>query len=317
MDAVPLTFVDSAVELFGKKTLDQMATEVRHPLWKNVLDLHHRKRIYYKVTFREIKDDINLFLTNEKGEHLPSSIVHTIRKKRRFARIVEITAGQRWSSFWDYSLFFKGIESFGEAETYKLLEDVAPFISQSSCRFTANVDSTYCTKVVLTPLFKRAYLKEISILYCGQIAYDFLEDQIDNSPFLSYVDITGPNWPQSSLGLLTKFCLKGRSVSAAVNCEHLVIDCSHVQDLLTHSKANRSLSFVLRCSQEMRDETELRELLNKAEVCKKHTALRDFLKKFTFVACGFVLQGFTCKCGLLQMNLNNKSTLSDMIKRIP
>uniref|UniRef100_A0A1I7ZDD6 PhoP regulatory network protein YrbL n=1 Tax=Steinernema glaseri TaxID=37863 RepID=A0A1I7ZDD6_9BILA len=116
-----------------------MATEVRHPLWKNVVDLHHRNRIYYKVTFRETEDDIKLVLRNEKGEHLPSPIVQTIRKNRRFARIVEITVGERWTGFLYYYTYWKGIESFGEAEIYKLLEDVAPFIKSISERDLVNI----------------------------------------------------------------------------------------------------------------------------------------------------------------------------------
>uniref|UniRef100_A0A1I7Z8R3 F-box/LRR-repeat protein 7 n=1 Tax=Steinernema glaseri TaxID=37863 RepID=A0A1I7Z8R3_9BILA len=306
MDAVPLTFVDSAVELFGQKTLYRLAGEVRHPLWKDVIDLHHRNRVYYEVVFRKTEDGIKLVFRNEEGERLISPIVQTIRKNRRFARIVEIRSPTR---IWDVILCCKD-ESFGEAETYRLLEDVAPFICQSSCRFKEKVDSPYYTKVILTSLFKRAYLKEISIAYCGKIAYDFLKDQINSSPFLSKVEITGPNWPKSSLGLLTKFCLKERRVVAAVDCEHLVIGCSHIQDLLSQSKAKRYLSFVLSCSEEMRDEKELIELLDKAEVCKVHTSLRVFkseIEKFALFNYGFLLQGLTCKCGLLRMRLQENS----------
>uniref|UniRef100_A0A1I7Z7E2 F-box domain-containing protein n=1 Tax=Steinernema glaseri TaxID=37863 RepID=A0A1I7Z7E2_9BILA len=58
MDALPWKFVDSVVELFGRKTLDELAQEVRHPLWKDVVDLHHNNRMYYIVKFRKEEGDI-------------------------------------------------------------------------------------------------------------------------------------------------------------------------------------------------------------------------------------------------------------------
>uniref|UniRef100_A0A1I7Z8K6 ZP domain-containing protein n=1 Tax=Steinernema glaseri TaxID=37863 RepID=A0A1I7Z8K6_9BILA len=64
------------------------------------------------------------------------------------------------------------------------------------------------------------------------------------------------------------------------------------------------------CTQEMRDEIELRELLDKAEVCKEDTSLRGFkreIEKFDLFDRGFLLQGLTCKCGLLRMRIKKKS----------
>uniref|UniRef100_A0A1I8AEQ5 DUF3223 domain-containing protein n=1 Tax=Steinernema glaseri TaxID=37863 RepID=A0A1I8AEQ5_9BILA len=83
MDAVPFKFVDSVVELFGKKTLDQLAREVRHPLWKDVVDLHHLNRVYYSLVFRKAKHGTMCLFFDEHD--YCSVSVQTIRKNRRFA----------------------------------------------------------------------------------------------------------------------------------------------------------------------------------------------------------------------------------------
>uniref|UniRef100_A0A1I7YG05 F-box domain-containing protein n=1 Tax=Steinernema glaseri TaxID=37863 RepID=A0A1I7YG05_9BILA len=195
MDAVPWKFVNSVVELFGRETLERLARKVRHPLWKNVVDLHHRNRVYYEVRFRKLGGGIKHLFMNS---NLVS--MRTIQGKGRFARIVgviDLTIDSNLS-------YWCKVESLGKAETTKLLETISPLIDPVSGSFSSYRGSPDCTRMLLTSLFKRVYLQKIRIPYCGKIAYDFLEDQINNSPFLAYIDlfnveILRRNWPKSTL----------------------------------------------------------------------------------------------------------------------
>uniref|UniRef100_A0A1I7Y613 F-box domain-containing protein n=1 Tax=Steinernema glaseri TaxID=37863 RepID=A0A1I7Y613_9BILA len=129
MNAVPLKFVDSIVELFGKNTLKRLARKVRHRVWKDVLDLHRRNRVYYTVYFSRKEDGIrHVFFFNNGREADLSINMRTIRGKGRFARIVSVT-----DSTTDRNLsYFDEVEVLGEAETTKLLETVAPLIDPAS-----------------------------------------------------------------------------------------------------------------------------------------------------------------------------------------
>uniref|UniRef100_A0A1I8ATC2 F-box domain-containing protein n=1 Tax=Steinernema glaseri TaxID=37863 RepID=A0A1I8ATC2_9BILA len=89
MDAVPWKFVDSVIELFGRETLEGLAREVRHRHWKDVVDLHHRNRVYYTVNFRKDEGGIRHIFLN--GYKVDLSInTRTIRENRRFMRIMGI-----------------------------------------------------------------------------------------------------------------------------------------------------------------------------------------------------------------------------------
>uniref|UniRef100_A0A1I7ZPX7 C2H2-type domain-containing protein n=1 Tax=Steinernema glaseri TaxID=37863 RepID=A0A1I7ZPX7_9BILA len=209
MDAVPFKFVDSVVELFSKTTLDQLAPEVAHPHWKRVVDLHHRNRVNYRLLLNKREDGIeHIFPRKDEGddedEDEEDFFVGTqmLKENRRFLRIVEVSDESNDGLF----AFAQQTEKLEEAETVKLLETAAPLIDQVSGILQSEWGRPDCTEVLLTSLFKRVYLRKIVLVYCGQIAYDFLEDQIDNSPFLSSVDITGEDWPQSSLELLKNNC---------------------------------------------------------------------------------------------------------------
>uniref|UniRef100_A0A1I8A473 DRBM domain-containing protein n=1 Tax=Steinernema glaseri TaxID=37863 RepID=A0A1I8A473_9BILA len=90
MDSVPYAFVDSTVELFGRITLNQVAQEVIHPLWKAGVDVHYRNRKYYKVYVYMTENGVK-FLTNTGCDDL-----EPIRKNRRFARIETIINSDVW-----------------------------------------------------------------------------------------------------------------------------------------------------------------------------------------------------------------------------
>uniref|UniRef100_A0A1I7YFS5 F-box domain-containing protein n=1 Tax=Steinernema glaseri TaxID=37863 RepID=A0A1I7YFS5_9BILA len=241
MDAVPLKFVDSAVELFSKKTLDELAPEARHPLWKDVVDLHHRNRIYFGVRIGKDEDGTEQATITRDGKADLSASARTIRKNLRFARIGYIGKFP--------TIYFDEIEKRGKAGTEQLLKTIAPLIDPGLHSFLSIWNSSDFTRVLLTSLFQRVYLKQITVEYCGQIAFDFLEDQINNSPFLTKVDITGYNWPQSSAELLKKFCLKGRPgkrVQALLSFKgKAIIDSKYIQDLFDLWKANGNLDFKL------------------------------------------------------------------------
>uniref|UniRef100_A0A1I7Y4T7 Bro-N domain-containing protein n=1 Tax=Steinernema glaseri TaxID=37863 RepID=A0A1I7Y4T7_9BILA len=150
MEAVPWKFVDSVVELLGPNTLDELAQEVRHPLWKPVVDLHHRNRVYYRVEFCEDEGGIKYVIDGENED-----ILRTIREKgKRFVRIVQVEDFTTLRHFnWDV------VVPVGEAEATKFLETVAPLIDPVSASFCSNWGSNNCIRVLLTSLFKRAYLR--------------------------------------------------------------------------------------------------------------------------------------------------------------
>uniref|UniRef100_A0A1I7Z7F0 DUF72 domain-containing protein n=1 Tax=Steinernema glaseri TaxID=37863 RepID=A0A1I7Z7F0_9BILA len=91
MDAAPWIFVDSVVGLFGKDTLNRLPREVRHPLWKDIVDLHHRNRVYYRVLLRKEEGGIKHVFTNWKFNVDPSIYTRLLREKGRFTRIVGVS----------------------------------------------------------------------------------------------------------------------------------------------------------------------------------------------------------------------------------
>uniref|UniRef100_A0A1I7Y1M8 F-box domain-containing protein n=1 Tax=Steinernema glaseri TaxID=37863 RepID=A0A1I7Y1M8_9BILA len=327
MDAVPWKFVDAVVELFGRKTLDELAEKVCHPLWKNVVDLHHRNRVYYEISFRLTADGMQHFfknaynkcdilkrIQNTKGRKKEDIITdalrnnvdlsintRTIRGKGRFARIVGVddsTTDNRNLSYW------RKVEPLWDEGTTKLLETVAPLIDPVSASFRSNWGSTDCTRVLLTSLFKRVYLQEIRIPYCGQIAYDFLEDQINNSHFLSHVTIDGQNWPKCTVDLVTKFCLKGRPgklVRVSPPCG-IYLDRSYIQNLLDLWKVYGTLHFML-CSYEcIVDKKGIRALMSKGQVRRDLRGYRSFFQHETEKSVAILsnddclMKCYTCEC---------------------
>uniref|UniRef100_A0A1I7Y2H7 F-box C protein n=1 Tax=Steinernema glaseri TaxID=37863 RepID=A0A1I7Y2H7_9BILA len=305
MESVPWIFVDSVVDLFSKRTLQQLAREVRHPLWKNVVDLHHLNRLYYTVDFRMEEGGIKHVFKN--GTEVDLSInIRTIRENGRFARIVNVS-----DSSGDYA--WDEVEPIGEAEITKLLETISPLIDPASASFNSKRGSTYCTKLLLTSLFKRAYLRTITIPYYVQIAYDFLEDQINNSPSLSYVEIKG-HWPPSTLDLLTKFCLKGRPGKLVrVSLHHGIhLDINFIQHLLDLWKANGNLHFDLNSIEDIVDKEGLIALMSKGKV-PGDPKDRSFFKHDTensvailSTYCNLEMKCYTCECNKFQKCLLKK-----------
>uniref|UniRef100_A0A1I7Z1F5 F-box protein n=1 Tax=Steinernema glaseri TaxID=37863 RepID=A0A1I7Z1F5_9BILA len=240
MDAVPRKFVDSTVELFSRNTLDRLAWEVRHPQWEPIVNLHYRNRVCYEVEFYHAEGGIKYRLWKINGGADRSASLQSLRKNRRFARIGKISDQKRQ---------YLGVAPLGEAPTAKLLESIVPFIDQFSGIFDSFLGSSDFSR--LTSIFRRAYFRDISLFYCGQIAYDFLEEQINNSPFLSDVQVLGPEWPKSSLDLMKKFCLKGRPgkhVRAHMAGSNLLVDSSYIDHFFllwnTSGNVNFSLTFI-------------------------------------------------------------------------
>uniref|UniRef100_A0A1I7YGN0 FBA_2 domain-containing protein n=1 Tax=Steinernema glaseri TaxID=37863 RepID=A0A1I7YGN0_9BILA len=316
MDTVPWKFIDAVVELVGKDTLDELAREVRHPLWKNVVDLHHNNRMHYTVEFRMEEGGIKHVFKN--GREVDLSInTQTLRGKERFARIVVINDST--PDFFERP-YFNEVEALGEAETTNLLETISPLIDLASGNFFSNWGSTTSTEMLLTSLFKRAYLRGIKIPYCGQIAYDFLEDQIDNSPFLAYIDLFNVemlrrNWPQSTLDLLTKFCLKGRPgkrVSISL-CRGIHLDSSYIQYLLHLWKTNGNLQFELYSFEDIMDEEGIRALMSKGKRPRDARDKKSFFKHDTensvavLSSDGYLtMKCYTCECDKFEKCLLKK-----------
>uniref|UniRef100_A0A1I7Y227 FBA_2 domain-containing protein n=1 Tax=Steinernema glaseri TaxID=37863 RepID=A0A1I7Y227_9BILA len=272
---------------------------VRHPLWKDIVDLHHRNRVYYKVDFRMEEGGIKHVFVN--GFDVDLSInMRTIRKKGRFARIVTVSDVTSYG----HLSYFDGVELLGEAETTKLLETAAPLIDPASASFSSIWGSTDCTKLLLTALFKRVYLKRISVKYCGQIAYDFLEDQINNSLFLNYVNISGRNWPKATFDLLTDFLKERPGKRVRIFFDRRIhLDSNYIQRLLDLWKTNGTLHFELHSFENILDKEELLALMNKGKLSRD--ARNDEMRFFqhdtenslaVLSSQGYLLRCYTCEC---------------------
>uniref|UniRef100_A0A1I7Z1M8 FBA_2 domain-containing protein n=1 Tax=Steinernema glaseri TaxID=37863 RepID=A0A1I7Z1M8_9BILA len=274
MDAAPWIFVDSVVELFSRKTLDRLARHVRHPLWEPVVDLHHRNRVYDKVFLRTTENDVRrlLLCRGDEGPKRPFNL-QAFQQNRRFARIVEINDFTRRAYVPPTP---EEVESLTENETAKLLETAASLVDQASGYLCAGTfDGTH---LLLTSLFKRVYLRDISLYYCGRIAYDFLEDQINNSSFLKYVDILGYDWPQSLNGLIKKFCLKGKpgnDVVASVESSDMNIDSNDIRNLFDLWRTNGNLHFELICFRGIENKEAWQALMSKGQLKERCSTWRE------------------------------------------
>uniref|UniRef100_A0A1I7Z6F7 FBA_2 domain-containing protein n=1 Tax=Steinernema glaseri TaxID=37863 RepID=A0A1I7Z6F7_9BILA len=304
MDAVPLKFVDSVAELFDGQTLKQLTKEVIHPLWKSVIDVHHRNRVYFRMNLEWTEHGIKHAFF--KDDHRDTRVsLETIRRNARFARIIEISdTPLRHFSWW------KDIDPLGEAEAEKVLEKVAPQIDQSSYLFWF-FDLPNSQKVVLAALFNKAYFSVVELSYCGQISYDFLEFQINNAPFLRSITL-GERWPQSVLSLLAIFCLNGKPGTAPAVRLHrssdLVIDRGYMENFLDCWKTNGMLHMYFLCPNEMVDEEGRRALMGKGVVTEYETGrLCSVLKHETeksIAVCypqnceDYLLNFYTCECHL-------------------
>ncbi|KAK0422548.1 hypothetical protein QR680_007633 [Steinernema hermaphroditum] len=87
MDAVPLIFVDTVVQLFGEPTLEPLARSVNNTIWKDVIDLHFRNRRYYNVMFKKVEDRFHVgFLGSDRFE--PIEVVQKVNRRfLRFSRV--------------------------------------------------------------------------------------------------------------------------------------------------------------------------------------------------------------------------------------
>uniref|UniRef100_A0A1I7ZCE1 F-box domain-containing protein n=1 Tax=Steinernema glaseri TaxID=37863 RepID=A0A1I7ZCE1_9BILA len=314
MEAVPLKFVDSVVEQLGWETLTELAPNVRHWRWKHVIYLHYRNRVYYEVVFRKEEQGFKHAFKDKKGKLDLLINARMILKNRRFARIFYVrdaTKG-RCSPHWD------NVQLLSESATQKLLGSIAPLIDRVSGKFKSFSGSAECTNVLLTSFSRKVYLRELTLRYCGQIAYDFLEDQINNSHFLSYVRIAGRNWPQSSLDLIRKFCLKGRlgrRTEATVASRDVVINSGYIKSLFNVWRTGGDLNFCLYYDWTIADDDdddELGPLLNQGGVKSNPswvptTVVHRTKKSIACVSNSYYLiQCFICECRFLRCNLKER-----------
>uniref|UniRef100_A0A1I7YPG1 DUF2851 family protein n=1 Tax=Steinernema glaseri TaxID=37863 RepID=A0A1I7YPG1_9BILA len=282
MDEVPWKFVDSVVEMFKWETLHGLAQRVRHPLWKPVVHLHHRNRATYRVEVRVTNQGVQHLFTRvtplDSGIRFSSCRIEeskvafqTIREKGRFARIVELNDIST-NEFPPFA--WREINPLSEVDTVKLQQTISTLIDRVSGSLDLVFGSTDSANMIVTSLFKKAYLQKIRIPYCGQVAYEFLEDQINNSPFLIQVDITGLHWPKSSIDQLVNFCLKGRPgkhVAAFATNTDLVIDSSTIRNLFDLWKTSGKLNFQLYCSGGIANQEAWQALQNEGQLAtRKH-----------------------------------------------
>uniref|UniRef100_A0A1I7Y059 FTH domain-containing protein n=1 Tax=Steinernema glaseri TaxID=37863 RepID=A0A1I7Y059_9BILA len=245
MDKVPYKFVDSVVELFdGEETLDPLFYEVTHPLWKRVLDVHHRNREYYNVYFRK-KDSGIQFVAQKQGTEIYEDL-GPIQKNRRFARIVRVEdqTGCLNDPLWE------GAKTLREVDAAKQLERIAPQLEQSS---RILVGDLRCQDIMLSSLSNMVF-GGISLIIDGQKSLTFLEHQITNSPFLDFIalhegDEDGNRWPQFVVPLLEQFCLKrspGRHVYLDIrNAFEAKIKMNLIHRLFEHWKEKGTLNLTL------------------------------------------------------------------------
>uniref|UniRef100_A0A1I7Z7D5 F-box domain-containing protein n=1 Tax=Steinernema glaseri TaxID=37863 RepID=A0A1I7Z7D5_9BILA len=247
MDAVPWKFVDSVVELLGKDTLDRLARETRQPLWRAAVDLHHCNRVYYRVALQMTNQGIKHAFLDINYRRDSSVDLNIIRKNRRFIRILWIKDDTSRISWMFVQFLWYDIRPSGEPEIAKLMESLAQQIDPSSW-FNLIHSSPGCQRVLLTSLINKAQFGSINLSYYGQISHDFLEDQINNSPFLERVLLTG-KWPQSVLPLLATFCLKEEHRRPLCEETNLKIDINYLRTFFDAWKANGRLQ----CSFRVRD----------------------------------------------------------------
>uniref|UniRef100_A0A1I8AE58 F-box domain-containing protein n=1 Tax=Steinernema glaseri TaxID=37863 RepID=A0A1I8AE58_9BILA len=306
MDAVPHKFVDSVVGMFSRESLDELALNVTDTLWKPVINLHYRNVVYYGIVFRKEKNGIkHLFLgMNDKVDLSVSTRI--IRENGRFARIRYIKDfGIFPSSYWNE------VDPLGEAETCRLLKTVTPLIDQVSSELGSYWGTPWGVEPLLPSLFKRVHFRSIKLHNCGQISHDFLEDQINNSLFLNSVWLLGSDWPQSTVELLWKMCLKGRPGKyVTVSLTTTLIDTAFIRNLFDHWKENGNLHFKLCCP--VQDKDGIRALMGKEKIDEQYPfpSERVFIhereKSIAILSEGSIpIKCYTCECDRSKVCLLN------------
>uniref|UniRef100_A0A1I7YZK8 FBA_2 domain-containing protein n=1 Tax=Steinernema glaseri TaxID=37863 RepID=A0A1I7YZK8_9BILA len=301
MDAVPYKFVDSVVELFhGEKTLDPLAREVVHPLWKAAVDVHHRNREYYYINV-EVTEGGAYLVAQEKWSDTYSNL-ESIRRNRRFARIMRMD-----DALYDEWPSFANVKPLEEAEVMKQLKAVVPQFEQGFCLFSPS-DPADVQKIIVPSLFNRVSLGTIYLAYHGQITLDFLEDQINNSPYLETVELYGNKWSKSVLPLVESFCLKGRPGKRVdlwiTGVTEQLLDINFTQKLFDHWKANGNLRFCIIFSEGTFDSNERQILWDRGQVVEtKPGEFQSIFKHETeksIAAFGkrSFLDFISCECGL-------------------
>ncbi|KAK0422547.1 hypothetical protein QR680_007633 [Steinernema hermaphroditum] len=103
MDAVPLIFVDTVVQLFGEPTLEPLARSVNNTIWKDVIDLHFRNRRYYNVMFKKVEDRFHVgFLGSDRHSSTTDSEEVTILE---ITEIGDFLKKMAWEVLGLWSLF--------------------------------------------------------------------------------------------------------------------------------------------------------------------------------------------------------------------
>uniref|UniRef100_A0A1I8A1F5 F-box domain-containing protein n=1 Tax=Steinernema glaseri TaxID=37863 RepID=A0A1I8A1F5_9BILA len=312
MEAVPFKFVDSVVELLDRRrTLEPLAEELagwRLSLWKTVIDIHKSNRRRYTVFAQATKDGTKLLARTPESTTFCD--LATIRNNRRFARIDLITDFSNGNGPSEKD--WEDTQPLGETEAAKQLESVAPQFEPSSHLWWRSSGH----EIVFHSLLDKVTLRQITLYSSGPALIRFLENQIDNSPYLDNVFLIGDTWPKSVLPLLIKLCLKGapqKHVSVTTSSTELLKGTNFIQNFFDHWKANGNLNFILAFPEKAFD-SEGRQALSNHEAFGGNEETKEVVflqhateKAFSFSCIGEMghhryrfLDFLSCGCHLTQ-----------------
>ncbi|KAK0427251.1 hypothetical protein QR680_010133 [Steinernema hermaphroditum] len=242
MDAVPYNFVDAVIELFDKATLDSLASEPFHPLWKEVVDTHHRNRLYTRVKFRQKNGTIQCIFENDTVPLF--SIDHIQAVGRKFVRIDSLIVDNSSEISWDDGLVFE------EHAADKMVQLVTPFCTPvRSCSVLSVMRaSSDFQATILQSLYKKHYFTNVDMSYSGPAAIDFLEDHIENNRLMESIELFGA-WPQSIFPLLRKFCFQTERRRHLrlhrTSCFSWMLDWTFIEEFFAYWRENGTFECLL------------------------------------------------------------------------
>ncbi|KAK0414415.1 hypothetical protein QR680_011414 [Steinernema hermaphroditum] len=242
MDAVPYSFVDAVVELFDKVTLDTLASEPFHPLWKEVVDTHHRNRLYTRVKFRQKNGTIQCAFENDTVPLLSIDQIKVVGCK--FVRIDSLIVDNSAEISWDDGVVVE------EHAADKMVQLVAPFCTPvRSCSVLSVMRaSSDFQAAILQSLYKKHCFTNVDMSYSGPAAIDFLEDHIDNNRLMKRIELFG-DWPESVLPLLRKFCFQTERRRHLrlhrMGCFSWMLDWTFIEEFFAYWRANGTFECLL------------------------------------------------------------------------
>ncbi|KAK0420920.1 hypothetical protein QR680_014966 [Steinernema hermaphroditum] len=205
MDTAPVNFVDRVVELFDlNKTIAPVVASVANPVWKRILQLHHRNRRSLRIRLRSVDGGIECAFY----ECVPSLLIPIKEIEsggRRFVRISGVDLDDSVNSFPKHAkiILQNGEDLFKMMSQYIVDGSPPNFISYS------RPPSTFQTTVV-TSLHQKIYFTSLHLYNDGAVTENFLKDQIENDHVLHTIHLYG-SWPSSILPYTRRFISQNRS----------------------------------------------------------------------------------------------------------